>query len=229
MSGGIFMPKFKPNTFKEIYCPVCGTLNIVERNQMGPTFHVEGMQDIDVLHDLFYCPNEEQDWHMEATDLRYKIQGISSEQVCELYQRDLDEILEAHACHLPESGKFLIVYDEIRQLKQDILAKGKEIYTIEFEMDYGPERHSIYFFDKKFYLVISDYEFEDDLKDYSTFAEAFANPVLNTAIENTAAITTSVFSVEEIKKMVKFLIFDEKTILINGEPHRVKYLPPEVE
>jgi len=223
------MPKFKPNTFKEIYCPVCGARNLEERNQLGPTFHVEGMEDIDVLHDLFYCPHEEQDWHLEAADLCYKIQGISSQKVGDLYQRDLDEILETHGCHLPESGKLLIVFDEIRQLKEDILATGKEIYTIEFEMDYGPERHSIYYFDQKYYLVISDYEFEDDLKDYSTFAEAFANPVLNTAIENTAAISSSVFSVEEIKKMVKFLIFEEQTILINGEPHLVKYVPPEVE
>jgi uncharacterized protein YjbK len=184
------------------------------------------MAGINHLYDDFYCPNAEETWHREAADLHQKIKETSSKRVRELYQLDLEEILTAHECQLPESGEYQIVFEEVQALKKDILQNGKNLYTIEFAMDDGPASHSIYFFDQKYYVVLSDYEFEDDLKDYSSFEEAFDNPLLNMAIEYTTSISSSVFSVEEIKKMVTFLDPAEKTILINGEPVRVKYEPP---
>jgi len=49
---------------------------------------------------------------------------------------------------------------------------------------------------------------------------------VRTAIETTTAVDSELFNAEEIKGMVTFVVKGEKTIMINGEPQRVKYIPP---
>jgi hypothetical protein len=100
--------------------------------------------------------------------------------------------------------------------------------TLTTEHEWGDKlkRNAIYFYDQRFYLILQGYEIAGDLEDFRSFAEAFENPLLNMAIETTTAIESEVFHAEEIKGMVTFVVREEKTILINGEAHRVRYVPP---
>jgi hypothetical protein len=61
----------------------------------------------------------------------------------------------------------------------------------------------------------SIYEYEVEMKDFKRFDTAFENPLLNMDIKSTTAIDSEVFSAEEIKGMVTFVVRGEKTILIN--------------
>ena len=219
------MPKLKPNTFQSIYCPVCGTLNTVKRNQLGPTNVASAMAGIESLYDEFDCPYFNEPWHAEAVELQQKLEETTSKRVRELYRLDLEEILAAHGCQIP-TGELYVVFDEIKAMKADILSNGKNYLTIEYLFGNERKRNAIYFYDQRFYLILQGYEIEGDLEDFRSFAEAFENPLLNMAIETTTAIESEVFSAEEIKGMVTFVVRGEKTILINGEEHRVKYIPP---
>ncbi|PKO05726.1 MAG: hypothetical protein CVU41_10735 [Chloroflexi bacterium HGW-Chloroflexi-3] len=150
------------------------------------------------LYDKFQCPHAGQTWHQEAAELQQKVEETTSKRVRELYRLDLDEILAAHDCHLLESGAFEVVFDEIKEMKANILANGINYFSIEFMVGEELWRNSIYRYDQRFYVILTDYEHDDDLKDYSTFSEAFANPLQDRTTEFTTAITSSVFSVQEI-------------------------------
>ena len=215
------MPKLKPNTFQSVYCPTCGTLNTVHRSQKGPKSWGGAMAGIESLYDEFTCPHAEETWHAEAAELQQKLEGTTSKRVRELYRLDLEEILAAHGCQIP-SGELYVVFDEIKAMKADILSSGKNYLSIEYLFGNERKRNAIYFYDQRFYLILPDYEIEGDLEDFRSFAEAFENPLLNMAIESTTAVDSEVFSAEEIKGMVTFVVKEEKTILINGEEHRVK-------
>ena len=219
------MSKLKPNTFKEIYCPVCGMLNLVQRSQKGLTNWASAIAGIESLYDEFTCPHSEEAWHAEAAELQQKLEETSSKRVRELYQLDLEEILAAHGCQMP-TGELYVIFDEIKAMKADILSNGKNYLTIEYLLGNERKRNAIYFYDQRFYLILQSYEIEGDLEDFRSFAEAFENPLLNMAIETTTAVESEVFSAEEIKEIVTFIVREEKTILINGEPHRVKYVLP---
>ena len=219
------MPKLKPNIFQSVYCPVCGTLNTVKRNQVGPTNWASAVAGIESLYDEFDCPYFNEPWHAEAVELQQKLEETTSKRVRELYRLDLEEILAAHGCQMP-TGELYVVFDEIKAMKADILSNGKNYLTIEYLFGNERKRNAIYFYDQRFYLILQGYEIEGDLEDFRSFAEAFENPLLNMAIETTTAIESEVFSAEEIKDMVTFVVRGEKTIMINGEEHRVKYIPP---
>lgn len=183
------------------------------------------MAGIKSLYDEFDCPYFNEPWHAQASDLQEKIEETTSKRVRELYQLDLDEILAEHGCQVP-TGELYVVFDEIKAMKENIISNGKIYLSIEFDFAGDMKRNAIYFFDQRFYLVLQSYGIEGDLEDFRSFDEAFENPLLNMAIETTTAVESEVFSAEEIKGMVTFIVRGEKTILINGEEHRVKYLPP---
>lgn len=221
------MPRLKPNTFKEVYCPDCGTKNTVIRNQVGLTTWWEWKAKRGRLHDDFRCPHWDEDWHKEAEALHHKIEEKSSGQMRELYQLELDELLAAHGCQLPESGVFRVVFDEVREMRGNIIMFGKNYLTIENEKGDKLERYSIHYFDNRFYTFMPDYEFEDDMKDFMTFAEAFENYQLNTIINDTTSIYSDVFAVDQILDMMKIKVTQDRTVLINGKTCWLRYDPPE--
>lgn len=220
------MPRLKPNTFKEVYCRVCGALNMVKRNQMGPTSWGAAMAGKESFYDEFQCPNAEYPWHKEAVKMQREMEETTSQRVKQLYQQDLEEILAEHDCKLPESGEYLIVFDEIKQMKQKIMENGENYITIETGWRGEPTCNSIYFYDQHFYVILPDFNHKYDLEDYHTFAEAFNNPMLNRIDEFTISVTSDVFTATEIISRMKNLVVNEKIILINGEPVQVKKAPP---
>ena len=222
------MPRLKPNTFKEVYCTVCGTLNNVHRSQKGPTSWASAMAGKESLYDEFYCLHGDQQWHKEAVKLQQELEETASQRVKQLYQQDLNEILAEHGCKLPQSGEYMIVFDEIKQMKQNIMENGENYITIETAWRGDPTCNSIFFYDQRFYVILPDYDHKYDLEDYHTFAEAFNNPMLNRIDEFTISVTSDVFTVNEIKSMMKNLVINEKLILINGEPVQFKFIPPKL-
>lgn len=88
----IFHPD--PGKCDEINCEVCNTKCIVERNRNGPTSSVMAMGGSKRLHDCFWCPYHEAEWHEQALKLAQAIRDTPSKKIKAIIQEELDELLK---------------------------------------------------------------------------------------------------------------------------------------
>lgn len=93
---GIDSFDYNPGEVKEMRCIACGSLCEVDRNVTGPTGFAEAMGKKGHLHDHFYCPNADQDWHDLAVRLVKAMEETPSKRLRSLMQEDLKDLLEMH-------------------------------------------------------------------------------------------------------------------------------------
>ncbi len=82
-----------PGEINERHCLICGTICLVKRNQSGPTSFAGAMAKIQKLHDYFYCPHIEQEWHKRAEELLDAIEEMPSKRVADLMRLDLQDLI----------------------------------------------------------------------------------------------------------------------------------------
>jgi hypothetical protein len=78
---------------KEFYCPVCNSKCKVERNVNGPTSFATAMLGKMSLHDHFFCPYNQTEWHAKAEELYYERLKFKSEKLKAIIQEEIDELL----------------------------------------------------------------------------------------------------------------------------------------
>jgi len=96
-TSGIDYFAYEPGIMKEAYCNLCDAKMNVERNVDGPTSSVEAMSGGKHLHDLFTCPNTEEEWHEHAIELMDEMGETASKRIKKILQEEIDEILKNRA------------------------------------------------------------------------------------------------------------------------------------
>jgi len=76
-----------------IYCNVCHSKCLVERNVEGIKVKYASGTGLETMHDKFFCPNSENNWHKKALGLYLESQKTDSKRISMLIRKDLDEIL----------------------------------------------------------------------------------------------------------------------------------------
>mgnify|MGYP000942782430 CR=1 FL=1 len=84
----------KPGVVKERTCLVCGTICSVKRDQLGPTSWGGAMAHKVNLHDFFYCPHMDEDWHEQASELLQSIEDTPSKRLAGLMKLDLEDLIK---------------------------------------------------------------------------------------------------------------------------------------
>jgi hypothetical protein len=87
-----------PGVIDERVCQVCGSVCDVERNRLSSTSWAGAMAKVKTLHDYFYCPHCEEDWHEQALELVQTINTTPSKRLAALLRQDLDELLNERGC-----------------------------------------------------------------------------------------------------------------------------------
>lgn len=76
-----------PDESNEARCRVCDSLMEVNREVNGPTGFAEAMAGGKHLHDHFFCPNSDNDWHRQALVL-LKLAEKTPSKILELSLKD---------------------------------------------------------------------------------------------------------------------------------------------
>jgi hypothetical protein len=77
-------------------CGICGAICSVERNLNAPMNRAGAISHTNCVHDHFYCPNSNQDWHSRAYDIAQEYFRIPSKRIQSLLEQDWMDILEEH-------------------------------------------------------------------------------------------------------------------------------------
>ncbi len=85
----------KPGEVEEQLCEVCGTVCNVRRNENSPPISWAGaVARKNRIHDYFFCPNVEAEWHKTALRLVLEIEATASKSLRALLDGDLADIIK---------------------------------------------------------------------------------------------------------------------------------------
>ena len=80
-----------------VYCGVCGDETGVSRDCDGPTSFAEAMAGTGKRHDLFWCPNMDEDWHRQAISLREEATKTCSAKLASLFMDEADAVIASRS------------------------------------------------------------------------------------------------------------------------------------
>ena len=86
-----------PGKFKTLECGICGGPMNVERNRMGPTGFGEAMSRRKHLHDYFWCPKHDEDWHRRIQELKSEANDTESKKIKKILMKEIQEVLKEHS------------------------------------------------------------------------------------------------------------------------------------
>lgn len=78
----------------EVYCGLCKTKCEEHRNVNGPRGFVMAISGSKSLHDAFYCPHMNVDWHEQAEKLLDMAHSTPSKHLEETFLKEAAEIIE---------------------------------------------------------------------------------------------------------------------------------------
>jgi len=87
----------------KVFCGVCGRETTVERDLDGPRSFAGAMKlaatgiRSTVLHDLYCCPDREEDWHKQVVLLRQEMDKTPSKKMEYILQAEVKDVLEYRA------------------------------------------------------------------------------------------------------------------------------------
>jgi len=93
--SGINVFHTKPGKYKEKKCVACGSVCFVERNRMGATCFGEAMAHKQSLHDCFYCPYSDKEWHDRVIELLQEEQDTKSLSIAKVIKEERLQALKA--------------------------------------------------------------------------------------------------------------------------------------
>ena len=82
------------NTASEMKCKVCNSVCEEARGVCGPTSFVDSVFGKSHMHDSFFCPYSNEDWHREALGLLEEIEETHSKTIRNIMTLDLKELVE---------------------------------------------------------------------------------------------------------------------------------------
>lgn len=74
-------------------CRICTSICVITKNVYGPTSFPMAVRNQSKIHNEYRCPNEKEDWHLQALKLFIEIERMPSKRVASLMIEDLNEIL----------------------------------------------------------------------------------------------------------------------------------------
>ena len=78
-------------------CPICGKLMEVRRNVYGTTSYVESLTGSKRSHDVFYCKDAFEPWHVKIIELELlKKKNAASKKFIDLINQEIVEIKKEH-------------------------------------------------------------------------------------------------------------------------------------
>lgn len=79
---------------ENVLCGVCGDKMTETRDHNGARGFAQAMSKTTSVHDLFECPNVNEDWHRQVISLRRKAWSTPSLSLAALFEAEVDSILE---------------------------------------------------------------------------------------------------------------------------------------
>jgi len=85
-----------PGSVEEMFCQVCHIKCEGTRNVYGPTSFGAAMAKNFRYHDVFACPNKDEEWHEQTLRIVLAIEETPSKRIMELMRLDLEDLLREH-------------------------------------------------------------------------------------------------------------------------------------
>lgn len=79
--------------YQNLPCEVCHTDMIVERNRPSHNNYVGAMSGTNRVHDSFRCPNQSEDWHLQARMLLAEAYKTPSWTLEKMFTEEAQEIV----------------------------------------------------------------------------------------------------------------------------------------
>lgn len=81
-------------TKDEMFCKVCNTKMLVERDKCDTRSFVQAMSGSKSSFDWFYCPNYDNDWHRQIIALMQEMRETASKKIKAILQEEINEIIQ---------------------------------------------------------------------------------------------------------------------------------------